>query len=371
MKLKINTVLSLIAVTIISSMVFISCSSDSMNDISSENYKSMSFFTMENGELVRPTGYRSWVYIGTPVTPHDLNGGKAAFPEMHNVYIDPASYKHYTATGKFKEGTILVKELVSVGATSASSGKGYFEGEFIGLEAEVKSKEHFPDEPGNWAIFSFTSPEDGILKDKAAIIPVAQCVACHQANAADDNVFTQYYPVLRAAKAAGENIIPENSARRATEAKSKKIGLWDPTAPSPSLIAGISSKEEDLFKWLQKGEYKKWKNQETRIHASLGPHEDVKAFINDKLAASLAAGNKVHPKGSFAVKEQYKDGKGFGWAIMAKTSEEVDEGKEWFWYEVTSNDDINEKAAYGNGVSGCVTCHISGNDMVRISFPLE
>ena len=35
------------------------------------------------------------------------------------------------------------------------SGKGYFMGDFIGLEVTIKSKEHFPDEPGNWAYFSF------------------------------------------------------------------------------------------------------------------------------------------------------------------------------------------------------------------------
>ena len=32
------------------------------------------------------------------------------------------------------------------------------------------------------------------------LMPVAACNACHQANAVDDWVFTQYYPVIRAAK---------------------------------------------------------------------------------------------------------------------------------------------------------------------------
>lgn len=41
------------------------------------------------GELAQPTGYREWIYIGAPVTPNELNNGKAAFPEFHNVYIDP------------------------------------------------------------------------------------------------------------------------------------------------------------------------------------------------------------------------------------------------------------------------------------------
>lgn len=162
------------------------------------------FFDFEGGELKRPTGYREWVYVGTPVTPNDLNDGKAAFPEFHNVYIDPRSWEHWKETGKFRDGTILIKELVSVGATAAVSGKGYFEGDFLGLEATIKSARHFPDEPGNWAYFSFSSKDHQTLAETAEPFPTASCNACHQASAAEDWVFTQYYPVLRAGQGAGE-----------------------------------------------------------------------------------------------------------------------------------------------------------------------
>ena len=163
------------------------------------------FFTLKSGELERPEGYREWVYVGTPVTPNDLNSGKAAFPEFHNVYIDPESWKHWKKTGKFREGTILMKELISVGSKAAVSGNGYFMGEFIGLEATIKSKKHFPDEPGNWAYFSFTTPDHKSLKPTAAKFAAAACNACHQASAADDWVFTQYYPVLRGAAGKGHD----------------------------------------------------------------------------------------------------------------------------------------------------------------------
>ena len=167
-----------------------------------------------NNELIRPTGYRSWVYVGTPVTPNDMNNGKAAFPEMHNVYIDPTSYDHYKKTGKWREGTILVKELVSIGSKTAVSGNGYFAGEFIGLEATIKSKKHFPNEPGNWSLFSFTNPAEGVLKETAKAFPTKMCNTCHENSAADDFVFTQYYPVLRAAKNIGINVNPEDVAKR-------------------------------------------------------------------------------------------------------------------------------------------------------------
>ena len=42
--------------------------------------------------------------------------------------------------------------------------------------------------------------EGAALKDKAKAFPTAVCAGCHVASAAEDMVFTQYYPVLRAAK---------------------------------------------------------------------------------------------------------------------------------------------------------------------------
>ena len=163
------------------------------------------YFTIEDGQLQRPTEFREWVYVGTPVTPNDMNDGKAAFPEHHNVYIDPESWAHWKKTGEFREGTILIKELVSVGSKAAVSGNGYFQGDFIGLEATIKSEKHFPDEPGNWAYYSFSTPDHKTLTTEAEAFPAASCNACHAGAAADDWVFTQYYPVLRAAKASGED----------------------------------------------------------------------------------------------------------------------------------------------------------------------
>ena len=162
-------------------------------------------FTIKDGELQRPTGYREWIYVGTPVTPNDMNDGKAAFPEHHNVYIDPKSWEHWKKTGMFRDGTILIKELVSVGSKAGVSGKGYFQGEFVGLEATIKSKDNFPDEPGNWAYYSFSSKDHKTLSETAKPFPTASCNACHAGAAEDDFVFTQYYPVLSAGKGAGKN----------------------------------------------------------------------------------------------------------------------------------------------------------------------
>ena len=156
-----------------------------------------------DGSLEQPSGYREWVCVGTPLTPNDMNGGEAPFPEFHSVYINPMAWQAYNQTGKFPDGTVLVKELLSVGKKQASSGKGYFMGEFIGLEAAVKDSKRFPKAPGYWGYFSFghSYPLAKTAKAQAG----ATCAACHQALAADDQVFTQYYPVLRAGKGSSQS----------------------------------------------------------------------------------------------------------------------------------------------------------------------
>lgn len=152
------------------------------------------------GNLLLPEGYRQWVFIGAPVTPNDMNGGKAAFPEFHHVYIDPGSFKQYQETGKFRDGTVIVKELVSVGAKKGASGNGYFPGEFTGLAVSVKNSVRFANEPGNWGYFGFDAGDGKSLMPTAKVQPTEACSPCHQKNAAQDLIFTQYYPVLRAAK---------------------------------------------------------------------------------------------------------------------------------------------------------------------------
>lgn len=77
-------------------------------------------------------------------------------------------------------------------------------GGFLGLEATIKSKEHFPKEPGNWGYYSFSTLDHKSVTETAKALPTAACSACHQGGAADDFVFTQYYPVLAQGKGAGK-----------------------------------------------------------------------------------------------------------------------------------------------------------------------
>ncbi|MDH3740816.1 MAG: cytochrome P460 family protein [Hyphomicrobiales bacterium] len=152
--------------------------------------------------------WREWPFVGSLVTPNALNGGEAGFPEHHMIYIDPVSWAHYKKTGKFREGTVLAKELTLVrapdganenGSTDEVSGTGYFMGDYSGFEITIKSKKLYPDEPGNWAYYTFGhQPEP--YNATAMKQPAEACNGCHEASAAEDFVFTQFYPVLRAAR---------------------------------------------------------------------------------------------------------------------------------------------------------------------------
>jgi hypothetical protein len=153
-----------------------------------------------SGDLMLPTDWRNWVFVGDPFTPNALNDGKANFPEFHNVYIEPGSYAIYKKTGVFPEGTIFVKELQLTqqaefpdGSRTEPSGRGYFPGAFNGADVTVKDSKRFADTDG-WGYFNFHHYEP---KAKTAHVqPKSECAFCHIASAKRDDVWTQFYQIL-------------------------------------------------------------------------------------------------------------------------------------------------------------------------------
>lgn len=158
----------------------------------------------KDGKLLLPEGYRRWVYIGAPLTPNGLNGGKAGFPEFHNVYVEPSAFDVYTKTGTFPEGTIIVKELVKVqrsdfpdGSAQEASGRGYFQGDLNGADVLVKDAKRYAATRG-WGFFNFGHHAPP-YEASAALAPRESCASCHEANAGNtDMVFQRFYPVLKA-----------------------------------------------------------------------------------------------------------------------------------------------------------------------------
>ena len=69
----------------------------------------------KDGDLVLPKNWRSWVYVGSPLTPDGLNDSKEGFPEYHNVYIEPGSYEIVEDLGWAAPDVVVVPSAYSDG----------------------------------------------------------------------------------------------------------------------------------------------------------------------------------------------------------------------------------------------------------------
>jgi hypothetical protein len=151
----------------------------------------------QNGRAVLPTGYRQWQHIGTRYKPDGVNildGLPAPTPEVLNAYVEPGAFAVFRRTGKWPEGTQIVKEFsaVKVGhgcdanthVCSSDLGRGIYESNFVGLGMMIKDTKRFPSTPGHWGYFTFghkPPPYDPV----AQVAPRAKCSTCHERLAAD------------------------------------------------------------------------------------------------------------------------------------------------------------------------------------------
>jgi len=84
---------------------------------------------------------------------------------------------------------MLVLEVRGAENKASINQHGSFQsGEVMGIEVHVKDEATFP---GKWAFFSFDNAKVGSLFPAGAA-----CYTCHQAHAAVDTTFVQFYPTL-------------------------------------------------------------------------------------------------------------------------------------------------------------------------------
>ncbi len=143
----------------------------------------------EKNELLRPEGYRRWVFVGSSLAMTYKGEDASPSRNFHNTYIHPRAFEEFEKTGKFPENTILILETLTSASQVSINRDGHFEDRFVGLSAAVKNSSRFPE---GWAYFSFRGGAA-----KATAFPKDQCWACHNQHGARDNVFLQFYPVLR------------------------------------------------------------------------------------------------------------------------------------------------------------------------------
>jgi hypothetical protein len=145
-------------------------------------------FTNDN-QLVRPTDYREWIYLssGLGMSYSDSSGdGPGSFT---NVFVSPAAYREFVATGTWPDKTMFVLEERTASNKGSINKAGHFQGALEGLGASVNDEKRFPEK---WAYFSF---DEGAKTARAN--PKNGCWQCHNSHGAVTNTFVQFYPTLK------------------------------------------------------------------------------------------------------------------------------------------------------------------------------
>jgi Cytochrome P460 len=145
-----------------------------------------------DGKLVRPAGYRKWVFLSSGYGMSYSQGASSDQDHLMftNVFVPPADYDYFLARGTWPDKTMFVLEMYGSQSKGSINQHGHFQTELMGLDVEVKDASRFPDK---WAYFGFDANE----KSSSATSPGKNdCWKCHDQNAAVEHTFVQFYPAL-------------------------------------------------------------------------------------------------------------------------------------------------------------------------------
>ncbi|HLG58800.1 MAG TPA: cytochrome P460 family protein [Vicinamibacterales bacterium] len=142
--------------------------------------------------LARPADYREWVYLSSGLgMEYNPVPGQQQGQSFGNVFVNPSSYRAFMKTGKWPDRTVFVLEFRASKSEGSINKAGRFQGDLVGLEAEVKDA-RFPD---GWGFFNFS--QKGTIVNTAEPLPLsAGCAECHTKNTAVERTFVQFYPTL-------------------------------------------------------------------------------------------------------------------------------------------------------------------------------
>lgn len=142
-----------------------------------------------DGQMLRPEGYRDWMFVGANLGMGYREGAAPKSPRFHNIFMQREAYRTFAETGVFPDRTMLVMEVVTAGTNASINRQGQFQDKLLGIETAVK-------DGGRWSYYNFIG-SDGAPLAKAKAFPKEACWNCHNEHGQTDNVFTQFYPLLR------------------------------------------------------------------------------------------------------------------------------------------------------------------------------
>jgi hypothetical protein len=143
----------------------------------------------KNGDMLPVTNYREWVYLSSGID-MSYTPQPAGMTMFDNVFVNPAAYRSYLATGTWPDKTVMVLEAREAVSKGSINQHGHYQGtSLMGIEVHVKDVARYP---GGWAFFDFASP----TSNGELFPPKAACYSCHAEHGAVDTTFVQFYPTL-------------------------------------------------------------------------------------------------------------------------------------------------------------------------------
>jgi hypothetical protein len=146
----------------------------------------------KTGNIRKPPDYRDlYQTLGTYMV-LDPKGN-----QMHLTYASPGAAETYRRTGKFADGTVLVKEVFGTEHAQLTTGDAHWAAETKIWFVLIKdSKGRYPGNPlwgdgWGWALFKSGAPDTQVATNYKK-----DCLGCHVPAKATDWIYVKGYPVL-------------------------------------------------------------------------------------------------------------------------------------------------------------------------------
>lgn len=152
-------------------------------------------FVSENGQINLPldqVDYRKdWSFMGSwlVTAKNDANG-------VHDTFTQPEAVEHFRKTGKFADGTVLIKEIRAYQQSAMTTGPGVYHASenrvwFVMIkDGQNKYKGKNWGDGWGWALF------DNKTRVNKSKNYATDCKGCHVPVKSADWVYSKYYPTL-------------------------------------------------------------------------------------------------------------------------------------------------------------------------------
>ena len=175
-------------------IVFSLCMMAGYTEVRSQSKSGPNGFALvdKSGNISKPAGVRDTYQSLGAYTVLDPKGN-----QMHMTYASPGSAEAYRKTGKFPDGTVLVKEVFGTDHARMTTGDAHWaSGTKVWFVMIKDEKGRYKDNPlwgdgWGWALFKSDAPTKQVATDYKK-----DCQGCHIPAQSTDWIYVKGYPVL-------------------------------------------------------------------------------------------------------------------------------------------------------------------------------